>query len=137
MKKQLRTGKVLVDWSQNDEHKTTIGVYSLRAREHPTISTPLQWEEVERALRKKDADLLVFEAGQVLERVEKMADLFEPVLKLQQRLPRLPGTAKSVSSGAARPGLKTAVQAEGPARPTPERKASRARSTRAKKRRKV
>ena len=106
MKKQLRTGKVLVDWSQNDEHKTTIGVYSLRAREHPTVSTPLQWEEVERALKKKDADLLVFEAGQVLERVAKMGDLFEPVLKLQQELPRLPGMAENVPSRqAAGPGL--------------------------------
>jgi bifunctional non-homologous end joining protein LigD len=137
MKKQLRTGKVLVDWSQNDEHKTTIGVYSLRAREHPTVSTPLRWEEVERALRRKDADLLAFDAGQVLERVEKMADLFEPVLKLQQELPRLPGMAKSVSSGAAGRGLKTAAQAEGPARQSTERKASQARSTGTKKRRKV
>ena len=53
MKKQLRTGKVLVDWSQNDEHKTTIGIYSLRAREHPTVSTPVKWEEVEQCLKKK------------------------------------------------------------------------------------
>src|ERR1700683_5507761 len=58
MKKELRVGKVLVDWSQNDEHKTTIGVYSLRARERPTVSIPLRWEEVERALKKKDPDLL-------------------------------------------------------------------------------
>ena len=56
MKKQLRTGKVFVDWSQNDEHKTTIGVYSLRAREHPTASTPVTWEEVERAGKKKDLE---------------------------------------------------------------------------------
>ena len=62
MSKQARTGKVFVDWSQNDEHKTTIAVYSLRAREHPTVSTPVTWEEVERALKKKDAGLLVFEA---------------------------------------------------------------------------
>ena len=55
MKKQLRVGKVFVDWSQNDEHKTTISVYSLRAREHPTVSTPVKWEEVEQALKKKDA----------------------------------------------------------------------------------
>jgi bifunctional non-homologous end joining protein LigD len=137
MKKQLRTGKVLVDWSQNDEHKTTIGVYSLRAREHPTVSTPLQWEEVERALRKKDAELLVFEAGQVLKRVAKVGDWFEPVLKLQQELPRLPGMANRALSGAAGRGLKTAEQAEEPARKTPERKASRARSTGGKKRGKV
>jgi bifunctional non-homologous end joining protein LigD len=87
MKKALRTGKVLVDWSQNDEHKTTISVYSLRARERPTISTPLQWEEVEQVLKKKDPKLVVFEAPQVLERVDKFGDLFEPVLKLKQRLP--------------------------------------------------
>ena len=62
MKKQLRVGKVFVDWSQNDEHKTTVSVYSLRAREHPTVSTPVKWEEVEQALKKKDANLLVFEA---------------------------------------------------------------------------
>jgi len=91
MKKELRVGKVLVDWSQNDEHKTTISVYSLRARERPTVSTPLKWEEAEQALKKKNADMLVFEASAVLARVEKMGDLFEPVLKLKQKLPKLPG----------------------------------------------
>src|SRR6202171_6303664 len=60
MKKTLRVGKVLVDWSQNDEHKTTVSVYSLRAREHPAVSTPVKWEEVEHALKKKDETLLVF-----------------------------------------------------------------------------
>jgi bifunctional non-homologous end joining protein LigD len=95
MKKQLRVGKIFVDWSQNDEHKTTIGVYSLRAREHPTVSTPVKWEEVEQALKKKDAALLVFEAGQVLERVQKMGDLFEPVLTLKQKLPKLAGIAEA------------------------------------------
>ena len=89
MKKELRKGKVLVDWSQNDEHKTTIAVYSLRAREHPTVSTPVKWEEVEHMLKKKDPGLLVFEADQVLKRVEKMGDLFEPVLRLKQKLPKL------------------------------------------------
>jgi bifunctional non-homologous end joining protein LigD len=63
MKKQLRTGKVFVDWSQNDEHKTTVAVYSLRARERPTVSTPVRWKEVETALKKKDPALLVFEAA--------------------------------------------------------------------------
>lgn len=92
MKKALRVGKVLVDWSQNDEHKTTIGVYSLRARARPTVSTPVKWEEVERCLKKKDASLLVFETGDVLKRVGKMGDLFEPVLNLKQRLPELSGT---------------------------------------------
>jgi len=89
MSKQARTGKVFVDWSQNDEHKTTVAVYSLRAREHPTVSTPVKWEEVERAFKKKDAGLLVFEAPQVVSRFEKMGDLFEPVLELKQRLPDL------------------------------------------------
>ena len=89
MKKDLRTGKVFVDWSQNDEHKTTISVYSLRAREQPTVSTPVTWEEVERALKKKDAGLLVFQAKQTIARFEKMGDLFEPVLELKQRLPDL------------------------------------------------
>ncbi|MGH9499322.1 MAG: non-homologous end-joining DNA ligase [Terriglobales bacterium] len=95
MKKELRVGKVLVDWSQNDEHKTTIGVYSLRAREQPTVSTPVKWEEVELALKKKDAGLLVFDAGQVLKRVEKMGDLFAPVLKLKQKLPKLEGVEQA------------------------------------------
>ena len=95
MKKELRVGKVLVDWSQNDEHKTTIGVYSLRAREQPTVSTPVKWEEVEQALKKKDADLLVFDAGQVLKRVEKTGDLFAPVLKLKQKLPKLAGVEQA------------------------------------------
>jgi bifunctional non-homologous end joining protein LigD len=89
MKKALRVGKILVDWSQNDEHKTTVSVYSLRARERPTVSTPLHWEEVERVLAKKNPKLVVFEAEEVLKRVEKMGDLFEPVLKLKQKLPDL------------------------------------------------
>ena len=96
MKKAIRTGKVLVDWSQNDEHKTTISIYSLRARERPTVSTPVTWEEVEKVLKKKDPGLVVFEAPQVLERVEKMGDLFEPVLKLKQSLPK---TADLLTSG--------------------------------------
>ena len=110
MKKQLRVGKVFVDWSQNDDHKTTVSVYSLRALERPTVSTPVKWEEVEQALKKKDADLLVFEASQVLDRVQKMGDLFEPVLKLKQKLPKLAG----IEEAAAMPeeGLELAAQAE-------------------------
>ncbi len=95
MKKSLRTEKVLVDWSQNDEHKTTVAVYSLRAREHPTVSTPVTWDEVERALKKKDANLLVFEAKKVIERVDKLGDLFAPVLALKQRLPDLKAVVPS------------------------------------------
>jgi len=93
MSKAARTGKVFVDWSQNDEHKTTVAVYSLRARERPTVSTPVTWNEVERTLKKKDAGLLVFEAKQVVARVEKMGDLFAPVLELKQRLPQVKATA--------------------------------------------
>jgi bifunctional non-homologous end joining protein LigD len=91
MKKAVRTNKVFVDWSQNDEHKTTISVYSLRAREQPTVSTPVEWSEVEEALKKKDALRLVFEAKEVLARTEKKGDLFQPVQELKQRLPQLTG----------------------------------------------
>jgi len=96
MKKAVRNNKVLVDWSQNDQHKTTIAVYSLRARERPTVSTPVEWEEVEQAWKKQDAALLVFEAKDVLARVEKMGDLYQPVLKLKQTLPQLAGLAEGV-----------------------------------------
>jgi bifunctional non-homologous end joining protein LigD len=82
-RKSLRGGKVLIDWSQNDEHKTTVCVYSLRARERPTVSTPLDWDELE------DPGSLVFESGEVLERVEERGDLFAPVLELRQELPDL------------------------------------------------
>jgi bifunctional non-homologous end joining protein LigD len=111
MKKQLRVGKVFVDWSQNDQHKTTISVYSLRARERPTVSTPVKWEEVEETLKKKDANLLVFEASQVLDRVQEMGDLFEPVLRLKQKLPKLAGIAE-IEPPAAKAGLELAAQAE-------------------------
>ena len=87
MKKELRKNKVLVDWSQNDQHKTTVCVYSLRAKSTPTASTPVTWDEVAKCLKKGDPELLSFEAAQVLERVDKSGDLFEPVLKLKQKLP--------------------------------------------------
>lgn len=87
MEKRLRTGKVFVDWSQNDDHKTTISVYSLRAKERPTVSTPVQWEEVQAALKRKSAKALMFEASEVLKRVDKLGDLFAPVLSLKQTLP--------------------------------------------------
>jgi bifunctional non-homologous end joining protein LigD len=119
MKKAVRTNKVFVDWSQNDEHKTTISVYSLRAREQPTVSTPVAWDEVEQALRKKDAGRLVFEAKDVLARVEKMGDLFGPVLKLKQKLPQLAGVP-AASEKEEDEGVSIAAQAE--ARPRPERK---------------
>ncbi|PYK20157.1 MAG: ATP-dependent DNA ligase [Verrucomicrobia bacterium] len=88
MSKALRKAKVFVDWSQNDEHKTTICVYSLRAREEPTVSTPVTWNEVENCLKKKNAELLRFRSDQVLTRVEKQGDLFERIEGLKQKLPK-------------------------------------------------
>jgi bifunctional non-homologous end joining protein LigD len=121
MKKQIRTGKVFVDWSQNDEHKTTIAVYSLRAREQPTVSTPVTWEEVERAHKKKDANLLVFEAPKVVARFEKMGDLFEPVLELKQKLPNLKGTSAPAVAKTER--IEIAAQAEEePSKPAARKK---------------
>jgi bifunctional non-homologous end joining protein LigD len=87
MTKSLRGGKVLVDWSQNDRNKTTVCVYSLRARERPTVSTPLTWAEVERARRTGQVAALAPEAREVLARVERRGDLFAPVLAGGQRLP--------------------------------------------------
>ena len=86
MTKKLRVGKVLVDWSQNTRSKTTVAVYSLRARERPTVSTPVTWEEVEAGSKGKTE--LRFESEDVLKRIEKDGDLFAPVLELKQSLPR-------------------------------------------------
>ncbi len=86
-KKELRKGKVLVDWSQNDRAKTTVAVYSLRCRDRPWASTPLLWEELEELADDGDPDSVRFEAEQVLERVAAHGDLFAPVLELRQRLP--------------------------------------------------
>ncbi|HEX8050464.1 MAG TPA: non-homologous end-joining DNA ligase [Solirubrobacterales bacterium] len=88
-KKTDRSGKVLIDWYQNNERKTTIAVYSLRARDRPTCSTPVTWEEVEKAADSGDGSRLVFETTDVLERIEEHGDLFAPVLELEQELPKL------------------------------------------------
>lgn len=87
MQKVLRKGKVLVDWSQNDDKKTTINVYSLRAKERPTVSTPVTWKEVVATVKKKRAESMSFDSEEVLRRVKKYGDLFEPVLTLKQKLP--------------------------------------------------
>ena len=87
MRKELRKGKVFVDWSQNDEHKTTACAYTLRARPEPTVSTPVSWEGLEQALKKGDAEMVTFRTEDVLKRAERLGDLFAPVLKLKQRLP--------------------------------------------------
>jgi bifunctional non-homologous end joining protein LigD len=89
MRKDLRTGKVLVDWSQNDQHKTTVCVYSLRARERPTVSAPVTWEEVESALEAGERARLEFDSEAVLERIDAHGDLFAPVLERRQTLPEL------------------------------------------------
>ncbi len=89
MRKDLREGKVFVDWSQNDHHKTTVCAYSLRARPKPTVSAPLEWKECEKALKSKDSSKLVFEAREMLKRVERKGDIFAAVLDLKQKLPSL------------------------------------------------
>jgi bifunctional non-homologous end joining protein LigD len=83
MAKARRSGRVLVDWSQNAPHKSTVAPYSLRAKERPTVSTPLTWDEVE----KGPSDALVFDSEAVIARVDDRGDLFAPVLTLKQRLP--------------------------------------------------
>src|SRR5688572_11037310 len=87
MAKNLRTGKVFIDWSQNDDHKTTICAYSLRARERPYVSAPLTWAEVEEGARKEDVDLFFLEPDEVVGRYQKDGDLFAGVLDLKQKLP--------------------------------------------------
>ncbi|HET8565099.1 MAG TPA: non-homologous end-joining DNA ligase [Solirubrobacterales bacterium] len=88
-KKTDRSGKVFIDWYQNNERKTTIAVYSLRARERPTCSTPVSWGEVESAADSGKGEHLVFETTDVLKRLDEQGDLFAPVLELEQQLPKL------------------------------------------------
>lgn len=109
MKKNVRSGKVFVDWSQNDDHKTTVCVYSLRARTRPTVSTPVKWDEVEHCLQMRDPGLLVFDSDQVLSRSTQLGDLFAPVLKLRQKLPTVEALLKLAEAGdALRPSLRAA-----------------------------
>ena len=114
MKKALRVNKVFVDWSQNDDYKTTVNVYSLRAKDQPTVSTPVTWPEVENCLKKADPELLVFTSDKVLQRVEKSRDLFEPVLKLKQKLPALSALGNDTSQPVA-----SSRKAKAKASPTP------------------
>lgn len=93
MRKSERRGRVFIDWSQNDDHKTTINVYSLRAKDQPTVSTPLTWDELAKAVNAGRAERLVFDADAVLKRVKRDGDLFAPVLKLKQKLPSLKALA--------------------------------------------
>ena len=89
MKKELRPGKVFIDWSQNDQHKTTVCVYSLRARPRPTVSTPVTWDEVAATAESGDADALVFQADDVVRRVDRLGDLFACLNEVEQTLPQL------------------------------------------------
>lgn len=98
--KALRAGKVLVDWNQNDAHRSMVAPYSLRARERPTISTPLRWPEVEKAARSRARVVLAFEPDDVLARVARDGDLFAPVLTRRQRLPLLGQRGEGVGRGA-------------------------------------
>jgi bifunctional non-homologous end joining protein LigD len=90
MAKELRKGKVFIDWSQNDRVKTTICIYSLRAREQPFVSTPLLWDEVDELRATGDVERFAFASAAVLARVDGFGDAFAPVLELEQTLPRLP-----------------------------------------------
>jgi bifunctional non-homologous end joining protein LigD len=87
MAKALRPGKVFIDWSQNARHKTTVGVYSLRAWERPTCSTPISWDELEKAHAGGDPEALRFDITDVLARVDDHGDLFAPVREMKQELP--------------------------------------------------
>ena len=89
MRKEVRPGRVFVDWSQNDEHKTTVSAYSLRIAPRPTVSTPVSWDEVDDALAGGDADALVFEAADTLQRVADAGDLYADNVTVEQHLPRL------------------------------------------------
>src|SRR5262249_54841750 len=89
MTKARRPGKVFIDWSQNSDFKTTVGVYSLRAKlPKPYVSMPVRWEELEAAVKSDKADSLYFKPDAALTRLKKIGDLFGPVLKLQQKLPK-------------------------------------------------
>ena len=88
--KQLRPGKVFVDWSQNDSGKSTIAPYSLRAAPLPTVSTPVRWDELAEAVSNEDASLLLFGPGDVIQRLEDHGDLFAPVVSERQTVPTLP-----------------------------------------------
>src|SRR3954471_18353743 len=121
MKKALRVGKILVDWSQNDQYKTTVCVYSLRAKDKPTASTPVTRDEVARCLKKKDPTLLVFESSKVIERANDKGDLFEPVLKLKQKLPKINALRALFESGELKLGgaaVKVQAPEKSPRRPS-------------------
>lgn len=115
MRKDLRMGKVLVDWSQNHPAKTTVAAYSLRARPRPTVSTPVHWDEVEACERSGDADRLVFEQDEVLQRVASTGDLFAPLVEGE------PGAGRGGAARRATKKGKKGRSASSGARTTPKK----------------
>ncbi|MBV8782465.1 MAG: ATP-dependent DNA ligase [Phycisphaerae bacterium] len=87
MKRDLRGGKVFIDWSQNDEHKTTVCAYSMRGTKVPSVSTPITWDELKKAEKAGNRDAFVFAPADVLRRVKRRGDLIAEVLTLKQKLP--------------------------------------------------
>ena len=88
MPKVFRAKKVFIDWSQNDDYKTTVGVYSLRAKTHrPYVSMPIDWDEIKRAVNKGDVDKFYFTPDQALGELEKRGDIFKVVLTMKQKFP--------------------------------------------------
>jgi bifunctional non-homologous end joining protein LigD len=84
--RELRAGKILVDWLQNDHSRSTVAPYSLRATPSPLVSTPMTWDEVGDVADGRPEEALEFGVDDVLKRIEREGDLFEPVLRLRQRL---------------------------------------------------
>lgn len=98
MAKSIRKGKVLIDWSQNSDFKTTVCVYAMRAkREEPFISMPITWPELARAVKRRDEKSLFFTAAAAVKRIKRVGDLFAPVLSLKQKLPE--GFTKALAAG--------------------------------------
>jgi bifunctional non-homologous end joining protein LigD len=128
MRKDLRKNKVFVDWSQNDRHKTTVCVYSMRAREAPTVSAPVAWDELEDAVKRRDEEALRFSPEAVLERVEKLGDLFAPVLSLKQKLPRADRIDAAESGDQRGERARGAQRPSGPGRAAKGRSAARSRA---------
>ncbi len=86
MTRAKRAGKVFVDWSQNDRHKTTVCAYSLRLHDRPTVSTPVTWDEIADTATPDD---LTFEARDVVARYESLGDVYADSLHVEQELPAL------------------------------------------------
>jgi bifunctional non-homologous end joining protein LigD len=103
MRKELRTNKVFIDWSQNDEHKTTVCVYSMRGTEKPSVAAPLEWDELRAAVEADDLKALRFTPEQALKRVDKLGDLFADVETLKQKLPTASAAAKDKPAAVPRP----------------------------------